>query len=186
MLLYKTLTIGLILTGAILSGIALTFGDAGTDPEPFDPEEETPLESSHNELPSDCFRRLEIANITASGHTEDYIPHNMVDNSFVSLWRQQGNNSWISIHLNGQNNICRINIAWDNQNLRPIPISFVISVSENGDTFENIGQHISWASKPLFERYGIQDSGSTASYIKIEFNDNNSSVGIREINIYGR
>ena len=88
--------------------------------------------------------------------------------------------------LNGQNNICRINIAWDNENLRPVPINFMISVSENGDTFENVGQHISWAFHPLFERYVLQDNDSNTSYVKIEFNDNNHSVGIREINVYGR
>ena len=96
---YKILTVALILIGAILSGISLAFGDAGTDPEPFNPEEETPVRPGpHNESPSDCFRRLGISNITASGNIENYLPRNIIDNNFSTLWRQQGNNSWIFIH----------------------------------------------------------------------------------------
>jgi hypothetical protein len=121
---------------------------------------------------------LNIIGITDSGHINGYLPHNMIDNSFTTSWRQHGYNSWININLEEQNLICRIDVAWEKA------IDFTLSVSENGDTYQDLAVYASRATNAIYERYPIVISPPNNT-IKIIFN-HDGEINIKEISIYGR
>jgi len=126
---------------------------------------------------------LPISTVKANGFQSGNPPQNAIDNNLNTRWSQEGIGSWIQLDLGIQKLICSVDIAWYLGNQRQN--NFVISVSSNGTTFNNIFTGRSSGNTLSPENYDFSDVN--ARYVKITVNGNTQSqwASITEIDVYG-
>jgi streptogramin lyase len=126
---------------------------------------------------------LPISTVKASGFQSGNPPQNAIDNNLNTRWSQEGIGSWIQIDLGIQKLICSVDIAWYSGNQRQN--NFVISVSSDGTTFNNIFTGRSSGNTLSPENYDFSDVN--ARYVKITVNGNtqNQWASITESDVYG-
>src|SRR6266436_5082802 len=92
--------------------------------------------------------------------------------------------SWIQAYLGSAINICSVDIAWFNGNLRQN--NFVISVSNDGTTFRNVFTGKSSGATLSFETYTLP-GGTTGKYVRVTVNGNtqNNLASITELSVNG-
>jgi len=122
-----------------------------------------------------------ITGLSASASNQNFIPKNVIDNNFNTLWSNYGKGSWIQLDLGSNKDICSVNIAWYKGNQRQN--NFVISTSSDGNSFKNIVDTKSKGHTLSFEKYTV--SNTNARYVKITVNGNtqNNYASITEIRI---
>ncbi|HEX5975825.1 MAG TPA: LamG-like jellyroll fold domain-containing protein, partial [Nitrososphaeraceae archaeon] len=133
---------------------------------------------------SETCTNLPISSVQANGFQSGNPPQNAIDNNLNTRWSQEGIGSSIQLDLGVQKLICSVDIAWYSGNQRQN--NFVISVSSDGTTFNNIFTGRSSGTTLSPEKYDIADVN--ARYIKITVNGNtqNQWASITEIDVYGR
>ena len=122
-----------------------------------------------------------ITGLSASGNNQNFIPKNVIDNNFNTLWSNYGKGSWIKLDLGASKDICNVNIAWYKGNERQN--NFVISTSSDGNSFKNVVDTKSNGNTMSFEKYTL--SNTNARYVKITANGNtqNNYASITEVRI---
>jgi hypothetical protein len=126
---------------------------------------------------------LSITGVTASGD-DGNIPSNVLDNNANTRWSNNGVGSWIQLDLGSKKSICSVDIAWYRGNLRQN--DFVISVSDNGNSFTNVFTGTSSGTTTSPEKYTMP-AGTEGRYLRITVNGNseNDWASITEIAIFG-
>ncbi|HTH23031.1 MAG TPA: LamG-like jellyroll fold domain-containing protein, partial [Nitrososphaeraceae archaeon] len=132
---------------------------------------------------SETCTNLPISAVQANGFQSGNPPQNAIDNNLNTRWSQEGIGSWIQLDLGIEKLICSVDIAWYSGNQRQN--NFVISVSSDGTTFNNIFTGTSSGTTLSPEKYDIVDVN--ARYVKITVNGNtqNQWASITEIDVYG-
>jgi hypothetical protein len=122
-----------------------------------------------------------ITGLSASGSNQIFIPKNVVDNNFNTLWSNYGKGSWIQLDLGTSKNICSVNIAWYKGNERQN--NFDIYTSKDGSTFTKVFGGKSSGTTLNLEKYVL--SNNNARYVKIIVNGNtqNNYASITEIKV---
>jgi hypothetical protein len=130
---------------------------------------------------SNC-QTLKIAGIIASGN-DGHVPANVLDNNLNTRWSNLGIGSFIQADLGGQKTICSVDIAWYRGNLRVN--NFVISVSNDGNTFTNVFAGKSSGTTLSPEKY--QFAEVTAHFVRITVNGNteNNWASVTELSVDG-
>jgi hypothetical protein len=107
-----------------------------------------------------------------------------LDNNFNARWSNLGIGSWIQAYLGPAINICSVEIAWYNGNLRQNNV--VISVSNDGTTFTNVFTGKSSGTTFSFETYTLP-GGTTGRYVRVTVigNTQNNQAGITELSVNG-
>jgi len=122
-----------------------------------------------------------ITGLSASASNQIFIPKNVIDNNFNTLWSNYGKGSWIQLDLGTSKNICSVNIAWYKGDVRQN--DFVISTSTDGSSFKNVLATKSIGNTLSYEKYSIPNT--LARYVKITVNGNtqNNYASITEVRI---
>jgi F5/8 type C domain len=122
-----------------------------------------------------------ITGLSSSASNQNFIPINVIDNNFNTLWSNYGKGSWIQLDLGTTKNICNVNIAWYKGDVRQN--NFVISTSTDGSSFKNVVTTKSIGNTLSYEKYSIPNT--LARYIKITMNGNtqNDYASITEVRI---
>jgi hypothetical protein len=129
-------------------------------------------------------RELAVVGVTSSQASAGYPPSCVLNNNSNDSWIGKGIDSWIQLDLGSRKNIHRINIAWSRHNSGPI--SFALSVSQDGVTFaeKRIG-----SSDQVWPTYTMYDlpSNTCGRYVKICNNgmSRDDRFGISGISIFG-
>lgn len=127
------------------------------------------LHTSHgfSSLDSTCGETT-ISSISDRETNAIFLPKNILDNNFNTLWSNYGVDSWIQIDLGTNKNICSVNIAWYKGNQRQN--NFVISTSQDGITFTKVLSSKSSGTTLNFEKYNFPITN--ARYLKVIVNGN--------------
>jgi hypothetical protein len=127
-------------------------------------------------------QNLPIVAIKAKGSESGNPSSNAIDNNLNTRWSNYGFGSWIRADLGSQKLISNVGIAWYKGNLRKN--DFVISISNNGKSFEKVFSDKSSGTTASPEKYNINKS---ARYVRITVNGNtqNKWASITEIDVYG-
>jgi hypothetical protein len=122
-----------------------------------------------------------ITGLSASASNQIFIPKNVIDNNFNTLWSNYGKGSWIQLDLGTSKNICSVNVAWYKGDTRQN--NFVISTSTDGSSFKNVLATKSIGNTLSYEKYSIPNT--LARYVKITVNGNtqNNYASITEVRI---
>ncbi len=133
-----------------------------------------------DETSSTC-AETNITGLSASASNQIFIPKNVIDNNFNTLWSNYGKGSWIQLDLGTSKNICSVNIAWYKGDVRQN--NFVISTSTDGSSFKNVLATKSIGNTLSYEKYSIPNT--LARYVKITVNGNtqNDYASITEVRI---
>jgi len=110
-------------------------------------------------------------------------PDNVTDRSSQTYWDSFGKGQFIQLKLIALSNIVSVSIAWFKGDKRKY--NFLISVSEDGETFSEVFRGISGGETVLAEKYVV--SNTTAQYIRITVNGNteNDWASISQILVNG-
>ena len=169
-------------------------GDTLTDAA--DPDCQTPPEVCTDKIDNDgdtltdaadpdckTCTNLPISTVKANGFQSGNPPQNAIDNNLNTRWSKEGIGSLIQLDLGIQKLICSVDIAWYLGN--PRQNNFVISVSSDGITFNNIFTGKSSGNTLSPENYDFSDFN--ARYVKITVNGNtqNQWASITEIDVRG-
>jgi F5/8 type C domain-containing protein len=145
------------------------------------PEELHLLEGAVSTLAT-C-EKLPVTSVNAIGN-DGNIPSNVIDNNLNTRWSNNGVGSWIQLDLGSKKGICSIDIAWYRGDVRQN--NFVVSVSDDGNTFTNKFSGSSSGSTPSLEKYTMP-AGTEGRYVRITVNGNSESswASITEIAVFG-
>ncbi|MPZ07592.1 MAG: S8 family serine peptidase [Nitrososphaeraceae archaeon] len=134
------------------------------------------------ELDATCTDLQPVA-LSASG-SDSNVPSNAIDNNLNTRWSDNGVGSWIQLDLGSKKSICSVDIGWYRGNLREN--NFVISVSDNANTFTNKFTGTSSGSTTSPEKYTLP-AGTEGRYVRITVNGNteNNWASITEIAVFG-
>ena len=127
--------------------------------------------------------KLAASAVTASGN-DGNVPANAVDNNLNTRWSNNGVGSWIQLDLGSKKSICSVDIAWYRGDSRQN--NFVISVSDNGNTFTNKLTSTSSGTTVSPIKYTLP-AGTEGRYVRITVNgnDENNWASITEIAVFG-
>lgn len=134
---------------------------------------------------------ISITSANASGFEKDPKDYNppgeAIDSDMKTWWANKGVPSWLRIDLERPTVLCTVEIAWNKGNERTY--DFVITASDNGNTFTDVYKGASSGNSESYENYDIPNSPSNVKNIKLEFSGSSSKSGwvsIKEINVIGR
>jgi hypothetical protein len=127
--------------------------------------------------------KLSVSSVTASGN-DGNLPTNAIDDNLNTRWSNNGVGSWIQLDLGSKKSICNVDIAWYRGNLRQS--NFIISVSDDGNTFTKKFTGKSSGSTTSLEKYSLP-TGTEGRYVRITVNGNteNNWASITEVATYG-
>ena len=145
------------------------------------PEELHPLESTVSTLAT-C-EKLPVTSVTAI-RNDGNIPFNVIDNNLNTRWSNNGVGSWIQHDLGSSKNICSVDIAWYRGDQRTN--NFIISVSDDGNSFRDVITTSSAASTTSLQSYALP-AGTEGRYVRITVNGNSEGTwaSISEIAVTG-
>jgi hypothetical protein len=126
---------------------------------------------------------LPVTGVTAIGD-DGNVPSNVLDKNLNTRWSNLGQGSWIQLDLGSKKSICSVDIAWYRSNLRQN--DFVISISDNGNSFTNKFTGTSSGITTSPEKYTMP-AGTEGRYVRITVNGNteNDWASITEVAILG-
>jgi hypothetical protein len=132
--------------------------------------------------PSYC-QKLPIASVTATGNDRN-VRINVLDNNIYNKWSNLGVGSFIQADLGAPKTICSVDITWYRGNLRQN--NFVISVSNDGNSFTNVFTGKSSGTTLSAEKYNLPTS-VTARFVRLTVNGNteNNWASITKLSVDG-
>ncbi|MGA9154966.1 MAG: discoidin domain-containing protein, partial [Candidatus Nitrosopolaris sp.] len=132
--------------------------------------------------PSSC-QKLPIASVTATGNDRN-VRINVLDNNGYNKWSNLGVGSFIQADLGAPKTICSVDISWHRGNLRQN--NFVISVSNDGNSFTNVFTGKSSGTTLSAEKYNLPTS-VTARFVRLTVNGNteNNWASITKLSVDG-
>ena len=125
-----------------------------------------------------------VISATSASGNDGNVPSNVVDNNLNTRWSNNGIGSWIQLDLGSKKAICSVDIAWYRGDSREN--NFVISVSDDGNSFANKFSDVSSGTTTSAERYTLP-TGTEARYIRITVNGNteNNWASVSEVAVFG-
>ena len=122
-----------------------------------------------------------IKGVTASASDANFPALAVLDQKPGTLWSTYGKGSWIQLDLGKAKTLCNIDISWYKGDQRNN--NFVISISNDGMSYQTLFNSKSTGTTATFERYDLQNVD--ARYIKITVNGNtqNNYASIVDINV---
>jgi hypothetical protein len=132
----------------------------------------------------DTCQKLPIGTVTANGDDGNHHPPNAIDNNVNTYWSNLGVGSWIQVDLGAKKTVCGVDISWYNGNVHQN--NFVISFSNDGNTFTNVMSGTSSGTTSSHESYNLA-ANTEARFIRITVNGNtlNKWASITEIAVNG-
>ena len=128
--------------------------------------------------------RLAIPSISANFERSGNEATKAIDSDLVTKWAYEGEGAYVQADLGSPAVVCSIDIAWFRGDTRSY--NFLISVSNDGQTFRDVvsGKNTGTTQSP--ERYNIPDV--SARYVRVTVNGNseNNLAAISEMSINGR
>ena len=123
----------------------------------------------------------EVQNISAIAFDQNFPALAVLDQNPETLWSTYGKGSWIQLDLGKAKSLCNIDISWYKGDQRNN--NFVISISNDGSSFNTLFNSKSTGTTAKFERYDLQNI--VARYIKITVNGNtqNNYASIVDIKV---
>ena len=137
-----------------------------------------------NSQSNDACTKLSIPNISANFERAGNEAAKAIDSSLTSKWAYDGEGAYIQADLGSSAVLCSIDIAWFRGDTRSY--NFVVSVSDDGQTFRDIVSGKSTGTTVMQERYNIPDT--SARYLRVTVNGNslNNLAAISDMTINGR
>src|SRR5215207_4286788 len=137
-----------------------------------------------NSQSNDACTKLSIPNISANFERAGNEAAKAIDSSLSSKWAYDGEGAYIQADLGSSAVLCSIDIAWFRGDTRSY--NFVVSVSDDGQTFRDIVSGKSTGTTVMQERYNIPDT--SARYLRVTVNGNslNNLAAISDMTINGR
>jgi F5/8 type C domain-containing protein len=128
-----------------------------------------------------------ISDVKAIGYDgDDSFPKNAYDKNLETRWSHEGSGSWIQFDLGTRNLICSMDIAWYKGDERSN--YFSISLSDDGNSFENVFQGTSSGTSLLSETYDFVNA--PARFVKVmvdkntdDFSDLTDWAAITEVKV---
>ena len=126
----------------------------------------------------DGMTSLQIVGVEASDEPQPAnVAVNVIDNKLSTRWSSQGVGQWITVELEEAVQVDNLMMAFMSGNVRQTYIT--ISVSEDGETYEEVYSGKSILAPSTDEMYGKYDlQGKTAKYIKIGCNGNTAQGAV--------
>ena len=120
-----------------------------------------------------------ITNVSAIASDQNFPASAVLDGNPQSIWSTYGKGAWIEMDLGEVKNVCSVDIRWYKGDQRWN--NFVISISADGSSYQNVFDSKSSGNTASFERYKFPDI--SARYIKITINGNtqNNYASIADI-----
>ena len=109
-----------------------------------------------------------ITNVSAIASDQNFPASAVLDMNPQSVWSTYGKGAWIEMDLGEVKNVCSVDIRWYKGDQRWN--DFVISISADGSSYQNVFDSKSSGNTASFERYKFPDI--SARYIKITVNGN--------------
>jgi len=137
-----------------------------------------------NAQSSEGCARVAIPRISANFERSGNEATKAIDSNLVTKWAYEGEGAYIQADLGSPDVVCSVDIAWFRGDTRSY--NFIISVSNDGQTFRDVvsGKNTGTTQSP--ERYNIPDV--SARYVRVTVNGNseNNLAAISEMSINGR
>jgi hypothetical protein len=128
--------------------------------------------------------KLAIPRISANFERSGNEATKAIDSNLVTKWAFEGEGAYIQADLGSPAVVCSVDIAWFRGDTRTY--NFLISVSNDGQTFRDVvsGKNTGTTQSP--ERYNIPDV--SARYVRVTVNGNseNNLAAISEMSVNGR
>jgi hypothetical protein len=146
------------------------------------------IDSGSNNSDINCSNSsVVISDVKAIGYDgDDSFPKNAFDNNLETRWSHEGSGSWIQLDLGTSSLICSMDIAWYKGDERSN--DFSISLSNDGNSFENVYQGTSSGTSLSPETYDF--ANSPARFVKVivtentdDFSDLTDWAAITEIKV---
>ena len=109
-----------------------------------------------------------VTNVSAIASDQNFPASAVLDMNPQSVWSTYGKGAWIEMDLGEVKNVCSVDIRWYKGDQRWN--NFVISISADGSSYQNVFDSKSSGNTASFERYKFPDI--SARYIKITVNGN--------------
>src|SRR5215204_7768887 len=137
-----------------------------------------------NSQSNDACTKLSIPNIFANFERAGNEATKAIDLSLATKWAYEGEGAYIQADLGNSAFLCSIDIAWFRGDTRSY--NFVVSVSDDGQTFRDIVSGKSTGTTVMQERYNMPDIN--ARYLRVTVNGNslNNLAAISDMTINGR
>src|SRR5215207_5815376 len=137
-----------------------------------------------NSQSNDACTKLSIPNIFANLERAGNEATKAIDLSLATKWAYEEEGAYIQADLGSSAVLCSIDIAWFRGDTRSY--NFVVSVSDDGQTFRDIVSGKSTGTTVMQERYNIPDT--SARYLRVTVNGNslNNLASISDMTINGR
>ncbi|MGI0042445.1 MAG: discoidin domain-containing protein, partial [Nitrososphaeraceae archaeon] len=131
------------------------------------------------------YDELAIFGVTSNGHSAGHPPSSVTDINSSTSWIGQQSGGWLQLDLGSGKNIHRIDIAWSPHSLGR-PISFALSVSEDGISFAEKMVGSSDNAYPTYHMYHLPQN-TYGRYIRITIQEmtGDDRFGISGIVLYG-
>ena len=107
-----------------------------------------------------------------------------IDSNLDTRWIAFQRGAYIQADLGSSAILCSVDIAWYKGDARTY--NFVISVSNNGQTFRDLVSGKSTGTTAMQERYNIPDTSARYLRVTVHGNSDNSVASIIELSINGR
>lgn len=120
-----------------------------------------------------------ITKVSAIASDQNFPASAVLDMDPQSIWSTYGKGAWIEMDLGEVKNVCSVDIRWYKGDQRWN--NFIISISTDGSSYQNVIDSKSSGNTASFERYKFPDI--SARYIKITVNGNtqNNYASIADI-----
>ncbi|HYZ50958.1 MAG TPA: discoidin domain-containing protein, partial [Nitrososphaeraceae archaeon] len=125
---------------------------------------------------------LQINSISAKG-SDGHLPRNAIDGNLATRWSNYGPGSWIKPDVGQTETLCSVDIAWYRGSMRQN--NFVISVSQDGNTFTDVFSGKSSGTTLSYERYSFPQIDGRYVRITVNGNTENNWASISEIKVNG-
>ena len=129
-------------------------------------------------------KKLAIPNISASREEDEGEATRAIDSNLDTRWIAFQRGAYIQADLGSSAILCSVDIAWYKGDARTY--NFVISVSNNGQTFRDLVSGKSTGTTAMPERYNIPDTSARYVRVTVHGNSDNGVATIFELSINGR
>ena len=135
----------------------------------------------------ECNNNLPVSAVTSSASHATFPPTNAIDNNPSTKWFSTITlNPFITLDLGSQKSVCSVDIAWADGNLHLY--KFVVSVSNDGNTFTNVFSGTTTGTTTSPEKYTFT-APQIAKFVKITITEStpgstNSIAQISEIDLF--
>ena len=120
-----------------------------------------------------------ITNVSATASDQNFPASAVLDSNPQSIWSTYGKGAWIEMDLGEVKNVCSVDIRWYKGDQRWN--NFIISISADGSSYQNVFDSKSSGNTESFERYKFPDISARFIKITVDGNTENNYASIADI-----